>query len=260
MAIRVLVLRTAGTNCDEETAHAWRLAGVEADRLHIGRVIESPAVLDRYAALTIPGGFSYGDDIAAGRILANQVIHHLVDALRAFIERGRLVLGICNGFQVLARSGLLPGQAGNAAPRQTVTLTTNDSARFEDRWVHLRAATDRCVFLPADARLYLPIAHGEGKLVPADPAERRRLHDERHVAVQYCDARGEPGPFPVNPNGSVDDIAGLTDPTGLVFGLMPHPERHVDRAQHPAPSARGAGAEPSGRIVFAAAVRYLRSR
>ncbi len=288
MAKRVIILRAAGINCDEETAHAWELAGATAERVHVQRVIESPSLLDGYDALTIPGGFSYGDDVAAGKILANQIMHHLADALRAFVERGRPVLGICNGFQVLVRTGLLPGIEGEgvrnpsphsgpggalhegfltpslrAAPsaRQTVTLANNDSGRFEDRWVYLQTGTDRCVFLPSGTRLALPIAHGEGKLVPMDDATLTAMRDGGYIALRYCDEAGKPGPFPINPNGSVDDIAGLTDKTGLILGLMPHPERNV----HPAHPPTRAPASPTatsgiadGRVVFESAVRYLR--
>ncbi len=252
----IIILRAAGINCDEETAYAWELAGATAERVHVQRIIESPSLLDRYDGLTIPGGFSYGDDIAAGKILANQLILHLGDALRRFVERGRPILGICNGFQVLARTGLLPGIDGDR--RQTVTLANNDSGRFEDRWIHLKTCTDRCVFLPAGTRLPLPIAHGEGKLVPMDDATLAAMRDGGHVALRYCDEAGNPGPFPVNPNGSVDDIAGLTDRTGLILGLMPHPERYTHATHHPAWSASGLGAAvTTGRVIFESAMRYL---
>lgn len=257
MPIRVLILRTAGTNCDEETAYAWALAGATPERLHVRRLIDSPALLDRYAVLTLPGGFSYGDDIAAGRILANQLVHHLNDALRQFVEAGRPILGICNGFQALVRAGLLPGLAGRAG--QTVTLANNDTARFEARWICLRAETDRCVFLPKDVRLPLPIAHGEGKLVADDPT-LAALRRADHVALRYCDEAGKRGPFPVNPNGSLDDIAGLTDSTGLILGLMPHPERYVHRQQHPAFGAWRDDDSATGRVVFESAVRAIRAR
>jgi phosphoribosylformylglycinamidine synthase I len=266
MSKRVIILRAAGINCDEETAYAWELAGATAERVHIQRVIDSPTVLDQYDAMTIPGGFSYGDDVAAGRIFANQLIHHLGDALRRFVERGRPILGICNGFQILVRAGLLP--AINGERRPSVTLANNDSGRFETRWIHLKTCTDRCVFLPSGTRLALPIAHGEGKLVPADEATLAALRNGGYIALRYCDEDGNPGPFPINPNGSVDDIAGLTDKTGLILGLMPHPERHVHPTQHPAWSAARVGGVsdlgsprvPSGRIIFESAVRYLAGR
>ncbi|MBN1345407.1 MAG: phosphoribosylformylglycinamidine synthase I [Phycisphaerae bacterium] len=260
--IRVLVLRTAGTNCDVETAHAWSLVGAEPDRVHINRAIADPRLLSDYQILTVPGGFSYGDDVSAGKILANQIVHHLADELHAFVDAGKLVLGICNGFQVLVKAGLLPGPMNGDEPgvgvRQPVTVTYNDSARFEDRWIHLKVATDRCVFLEPDAILALPIAHGEGKVVAVDAATLAALNDGGYSAVRYVDQQGRPGPYPINPNGSQADVAGLTDRTGRVFGLMPHPERHIHRTHHPQWTRRGKDVEPDGLMVFRRAVDYLR--
>lgn len=254
---KVLILRTAGTNCDEETAHAWTLAGADPERRHVRELMHSPALLDEYGILTIPGGFSYGDDISAGKILATQITHFLSDALQEFVGRGRLVLGICNGFQVLVKAGLLPGPANGEKPTQTVTLAANDSARFEDRWVHLRTPATETPFLPAETILSMPIAHGEGKLVARDADELTRLRTADHVAVTYCDERGHPGPYPVNPNGSEDDIAGLRDATGRIFGLMPHPERHVHPTQHPAWTGRKTD-HGNCRVVFETALRFNR--
>jgi phosphoribosylformylglycinamidine synthase subunit PurQ / glutaminase len=254
---RVLVLRTAGTNCDEETAHAWRLAGAEPVSLHVQALMHDPSQLDPFAILTIPGGFSYGDDISAGKILAQQLIHHLADPLRDFVGRGGLILGICNGFQVLVKAGLLPGWSSQAG-RQAVTLTQNDSARFETRWIHMRTGDRASAFLPAGLTITLPIAHGEGKLVAADDEVRNRLRAGGHISLTYCDEAGRPGPYPINPNGSEDDIAGLCDETGRVLGLMPHPERYVDPLQHPA-AARYHDRRPDGRIFFESAVAHARS-
>jgi phosphoribosylformylglycinamidine synthase len=260
--IRVMVLRAAGTNCDEETAFAWSTAGAAAERIHINQMIARPAMLREYQILTIPGGFSYGDDVAAGRILANQLAHHLSDELRTFVDAGKLVLGICNGFQILVKAGLLPGPMDGPSPsagaRQPVTVTYNDSARYEDRWVHLRVDTDRCVFIERGAILALPVAHGEGKVVACDEATLTALRDGGYVAIRYVDENGRPGPFPINPNGSQDDIAGLTDRSGRVFGLMPHPERHLHRTQHPQWTRRPANAEPDGQMIFRRAVAYLK--
>jgi len=251
---RVMILRTAGTNCDEETVHAWELAGAQARRVHVRELIDKPALLRDFAILTIPGGFSYGDDISAGKILANQMVHHLADAIGEFVAAGKLVLGICNGFQVLVKAGLLPGDDQSIMSRQTVTLANNDSARFEDRWVHLRTGSRATAFFPADTVLAMPIAHGEGKLVAADDDTLAQLIRNQHVAVTYCDAQGQSGPYPVNPNGSQADIAGLTDVTGRIFGLMPHPERHVHPTQHTEWTRRGE-ASADGRIVFETAVK-----
>jgi len=227
-----LILRTAGVNCDGETVHAFELAGAKTELLHINRVLENPGLLHDFQLLTFPGGFSYGDDIAAGKILANQIGHHLREPLRRFIEAGKPVAGICNGFQVLVKTDLLPGPlAGRTG--QTATLTNNDSGRFIDRWVHLSPRPSRCIWTKAIGPLELPIAHGEGKFVPVNEEARKALWDNQQVALIYAKPDGSPaGGGPDNPNGSIDDIAGVCDATGLVFGLMPHPERHVDPLQH----------------------------
>jgi phosphoribosylformylglycinamidine synthase len=251
---RVLILRTAGTNCDEETFHAWHLAGADPQRVHVRELMAHPGLLDDYAILTIPGGFSYGDDISAGRILANQIVHHLAEAIAGFVAAGRLVLGICNGFQVLVKAGLLPGGLDEPIGPQVVTLTANDSARFEDRWVHLRTSRTPNAFLPPDRILAMPIAHAEGKVVALNAATLQRIADRGQMAVTYCDERGEPGLYPINPNGSEGDVAGLTDATGRIFGLMPHPERHIYRTQHPEWTGRD-DELADGRVVFETAVR-----
>jgi phosphoribosylformylglycinamidine synthase len=244
-----LVLRCAGTNCDGETAHAFELAGTASRFLHINRLLENPAALNEFQILAFPGGFSYGDDIAAGKILANQIVHHLGDGLRRFIESGKPVIGICNGFQVLVKTDLLPGPlAGRTG--QTATLTNNDSGRFIDRWIALQPRGEKCIWTRGLGRIELPIAHGEGKFVPADDAVRRALWDQNQVALVYD---GE------NPNGSVDDIAGVCDSTGLVLGLMPHPERHIDPLQHYAWTTRrdSLPAEGQGLQIFKNAVLHV---
>jgi phosphoribosylformylglycinamidine synthase len=252
--VKVLVLRTAGINCDQETVFAWQQAGADAELVHVDRLIESPARLRDTQILTLPGGFSYGDDVAAGRILGNQLARHLIDPLRAFLAAGKLMLGICNGFQVLVKAGLLPGRPGETP---AVTLTFNDSSRFEARWVHLEVGTDRCAFLPAGTRLRLPVAHAEGKVVVPDEGVLGTLRRDGHVALRYVETDGGAVDYPANPNGSVDDIAGLTDPTGQILGLMPHPERFVDPTHDPLWTCRD-GAEPDGRILFQCAVSRFR--
>ncbi len=252
--VRALVLRAAGVNCDMETRHALELAGAEADRIHVNRLIEDKSLLDRYHILVFPGGFSYGDDVAAGRILANQIVHHLADPIRRFIDDGKLVLGICNGFQVLVKMGVLPGNG--AFKQEQVTITYNDSGKFEDRWVHLLPQTNRCVFIEPQRQIYLPVAHGEGKVVTADAATLERLKSEGFIAYKYVGPDGEEGPYPINPNGSVESIAGLTDSTGRVLGLMPHPERFVRRTQHPHWTRLGEDLDPDGIKIFRNAVLY----
>ena len=209
----MLILRAAGTNCDLETQHAWELAGAAATRVHIRQLIETPQVLDEHQVLTIPGGFSYGDDIAAGRIFAAQVRRHLLEPLRAFIDAGKLVLGICNGFQVLVQVGLLPFGRPSGAPR-TCTVTQNDPPGFQDRWVYLRASAGPCVFLELGAVYELPIAHGEGRVLFAEAADLDAVAAAGQNALLYAGPRpGKPNVHgePLNPNGSQGDLAGLCD-------------------------------------------------
>ena len=256
-----LVLRTSGTNCDVETAYAFELAGARPEILHLKRLLEAPAVLDKYQILAIPGGFSYGDDVAAGRIFANQLQHHLADRLRSFIAAGKPIIGICNGFQVLVKAQLLPG-IGGSGTRQQYTLCTNDRGCFETGWVDLACCPGRCIWTAGIERLSLPVAHGEGKFVAISEQARQLLWDQGLVALIYVCEDGSPaqGRYPANPNGSVDDIAGICDATGLVFGLMPHPERYVCRTQsYSWTRFSGDADEAQGLSVFRNAVRHAAS-
>lgn len=260
---RVLILRAPGTNCDRETAFAFERTGGAVTSMHINQLLESPRSADQYQILCVPGGFSYGDDIAAGRILANQIRHHLRDTLQQFKADGKLILGICNGFQVLIRAGVLLADDDQG---ELATLTWNDSGRFQDRWVHLRVDGDRCVFLRGITGMYLPIAHAEGKFVPRDGSVLERLQQGSQLPLRYAagkvtsaaqSAEQAQLPYPANPNGSIANIAGVCDETGRVFGLMPHPERHIERTQHPR-WTRGEGATPGdGLAVFRNAVDYF---
>ena len=254
--VKAIVLRAAGINCDMETEHAFELAGAAAQRVHINRLIEDKSALENFQILVIPGGFSYGDDVAAGKILSNQIIHHLSGAIRKFIDDGKLVLGICNGFQVLVKTGILPG-VDSSNGQGNVTITYNDSGKFEDRWVYLAPQTDRCVFIDASRQIYLPIAHGEGKVVTKDSETLEKLKTDGHVVFMYVDKNGEQGDYPVNPNGSTDSIAGLTDTTGRVLGLMPHPERFVRPTQHPHWTRLGDGQADDGMTIFNNAVKFV---
>jgi phosphoribosylformylglycinamidine synthase len=259
MKPRTLILRTAGTNCDLETAHAFERAGSEPVFMHLNRLLENDALLGDFQILAIPGGFSYGDDIAAGRIFANQIVHHLADAVRDFIAAGKPVIGVCNGFQVLVKAGLLPGDlAGRTG--QSCTLASNLSGRFIDRWVHLAPRSTKCIWTAGLETIELPVAHGEGRFVPADEEVRRALWEHDQVALVYAHADGTAanGEFPANPNGSVDDVAGICDDSGLVFGLMPHPERFVDPVQHPAwTSGSRKLSTGAGLAIFSKAVTFI---
>jgi len=255
--VRALVLRAAGSNCDEETAFAFDLAGAKADRVHVNRLREDPAQLEAYQVLAFPGGFTYGDDLGAGTVLANELVCWLREQLHAFLDAGKLMIGICNGFQVLVKMGFLPNVAGLDGDRQA-TLAPNLSARFEDRWVRLRVGGHGCVFLRGDDLIELPVAHGEGRFLTRDQAVRDALETAGQVVVRYADADGRPTEqYPDNPNGSPGGVAGVCDPTGRVFGLMPHPERHVLGVHHPRWTRQGAKPHGDGLQVFRNAVAYF---
>jgi phosphoribosylformylglycinamidine synthase len=258
MAPRVLILRAPGTNCDAEAVYAFEQAGARADLVHIQRLLEEPSLVAQSQIVCFPGGFSYGDDIAAGRILANQLRHHLRDVLEAFKAQNKLILGICNGFQILIKSGVLLPDASDGG--LAATLTLNDSGKFEDRWVELRRTSDKCVFLAGVERMYLPVAHAEGKFVPRDPETLKQLELSGQVVLKYARLDGQPGPaeYPDCPNGSVAGIAGICDATGHVFGLMPHPERFIDPTQHPRWTREPARQFGDGWPVFVSAVKYFR--
>jgi len=251
---RVLVLRAPGTNCDEEAAFAWQQAGAMAETWHVGRLLESPDSLGSFQILTLPGGFSYGDDLGSGKILATRLGTVLGEPVRAFLDRGGLVLGICNGFQVLVKAGLLPGRSDIGA----ATLTFNDSGRFESRWVRLLPSPGLSPFLDQTEPIALPVAHGEGKLVLADPGHLTQLEASGQVVLRYVDAHDQAtATYPSNPNGSTGAIAGLCDPTGQIFGLMPHPERFLDPIHHPRWTRRGLDREGDGLRIFTNAVKAL---
>ncbi len=227
---KVLILKAPGTNCDEETSAAWTLAGAHAEIRHIAGVLEAPEAIDAFQILTIPGGFSYGDDLGAGRILALEIQSRLDDAIARLVDRGGLVLGICNGFQVLVKSGWLPG----GPQRGRVTLAWNESGHFEDRWVRLGPLAGRTPFLSDGAPIELPSAHGEGRFLPAEPAVLDELEGNGQLVLRYLDAGGQATEvYPTNPNGSRGGVAGVCDPTGQIFGLMPHPERNILTWHHP---------------------------
>ncbi len=247
LAPRALVLRAPGTNCDLETAHAFERAGGIARRVHVRALAERPATADDCQILCIPGGFSYGDDIASGRIFALELRTRLADVLHAFRDRGGLVLGICNGFQVLLQTGLLLADADGA---RQATLAHNTSGRFVDRWVGLRNTGGPCVFLQGLESFELPVAHAEGRFATRSAADLARLDAAGQLPLRYSGG--------TNPNGAEADVAGACDPTGRVFGLMPHPERFVTATQHPAWHGRLDPDQPgTGLAMFANAVRAM---
>lgn len=236
--VKVIVLRTAGTNCDVETAFAFTSFGAHVDSIHINRLFSGEAHLRNYHILAIPGGFTYGDDIESGRILANELNIKLGSDLCHFIGDGKLIIGICNGFQVLVKSGILPGPLNEEETRahdssQKVTLTSNDSGKFEDRWSYLKVEGNSIWTEGLDSLVYYPVAHAEGKFVPLRKNIPSQLAENGQIAFRYSNTNIVKPSYPENPNGSIGDIAGITDRTGRVLGLMPHPERHFLFTQHP---------------------------
>ena len=232
--IKALVLTGYGLNCDNETAHSLTLAGANARRVHINSVIDGSANIDDYQIMVFGGGFSWGDDHGAGVVQAVRMKHTVGEKITRFVENGNLVIGICNGFQTIVNLGLLPGFDNNYHDR-SVALTYNDCGNFRDDWVTLAINADSpCVFTRNLTTIDLPIRHGEGKFV-AEDAVMRRLFENHQVVCQYALPDGTPADnqFPFNPNGAMMDIAGICDPTGRVFGLMPHPEAFNHPANHP---------------------------
>jgi len=261
MSAKVLVLAGFGINCEQETAGAFSLAGGFPQIIHLNDLLAEPERLHESDIFAIPGGFSFGDDIASGRILANRLRFRLGAPLRSFVEQGKLVIGICNGFQVLVKMGLLPMVHRMFA--QEATLTHNDSHRYEDRWVWLAADPQSpCIWTRGMTCFELPVRHGEGKFVPRDAEILDALHAHHQIALRYTLPDGSParGRFPYNPNGSVDDIAGICDRTGRVFGLMPHPEAYALPHHHPCWTRQVLAQDPNGLCLFRNAVAYVQQQ
>lgn len=237
-----------------ETAFAFEKAGAETSLIHIGELIRREKMLGDYRIMSFPGGFTYGDDLGAGKVIANEISLKLGEDIALFIENGGLIIGICNGFQTLVKSGILPGPLSPNI-RQSVTLTNNDSGKFECRWVYLAAnSKSNCIFTKDIERLYLPVAHGEGKLV-ADA----QVLDNLNIVLYYTDEDGNPTMnYPDNPNGSQKSIAGICDNTGHVFALMPHPERYIKGSQHPMWSREGSKKQGDGFKIFQNAVDWVK--
>jgi len=268
--VRALVLRSAGTNCDGETVRALERAGATVELVHLNALARDPARLFDQQLLVLPGGFSYGDYVAAGRVFGLELSTRLAGPLRRFVEEGGHVVGICNGFQILVELGLFEPEG---APR-ALALTDNASNRFECRWITLRSERCAAGWLAPGELLPAPVAHGEGRLVVRDPETLQRLFERGQVALCYVDpadpARSPaspsaaPVPYPLNPNGSIANIAGLCDPTGRVLGFMPHPERNLDPWNHPqwtrrAPRTEGEGLGFYRRMVAAVSRRTVRT-
>jgi phosphoribosylformylglycinamidine synthase len=264
-----LVMAGNGINCEIETAHACRTAGFErADIVTVWELIDGEVRLDRYDFLVLPGGFTDGDDLGSAKAQANRLLKSriksgnelFIEHIIRFIDSGKLVMGICNGFQLMVKLGLLPG-FDNKYTTQLVTLTSNDSGRFEDRWVWLRInSQSSCVFTKGTDRLYLPVRHGEGKFVAQDKDILAQLKADNQVVMNYMDpSSGSPTiSYPDNPNGSQHAIAGICDPSGRVFGCMPHPEAYIHRTNHPRWTREQLPEEGMGLRLFTNAFNYIK--
>ena len=244
MQPKVAVLFGFGINCDHETKAVFELVGATAERVHVNRFISGDHSLESFDILAVPGGFSFGDHLGSGRLLGNRMRFAMRDALRAFVDAGKPIIGICNGFQVLVKTGLLPGPEAGESPDfvQRGSLTLNDSGRYEDRWVTLEFDPESpCIWTKGMTRMECPVRHGEGKYVMPSQNDLDRLAAHHQLTVRYVDPTtpvgqgmtDEPLPYPTSPNGSMRNIAGICDATGLVFGLMPHPEAIYARWLHP---------------------------
>jgi len=256
MGLKALVLYGYGINCERESKYVIEKCGGKADIHHLNTVLEKPKMLADYNMLMIPGGFSFGDDLGSGKVFGNKMRYKLTGELTEFISQGKLVLGICNGFQVLVKMGLLP----TPDFKQRVTLTYNDSGHFEDRWVILKAnGKSPCIFTKGMEYLLVPVRHGEGKFIPRDIGVLKELHANNNVVFQYTDENGKLAGYPYNPNGAVDNIAAICDGKGLIFGMMPHPEA-FNIPQNCPYWVRGTVKEAMGLRIFKNAVDYANSK
>ncbi len=230
---KVLIITGYGVNCEAESAHAWKLAGAEPVQVHLNDLLDNPDQLEEFQAMMFIGGFSYGDHMTSGHVFAQRVKHHMKPQLQKFIDDGKLIIGICNGFQVMTKMGLLPGLDGKYFEPK-VSLMQNDCGTFQNFWVDIKFEDTQCVFTQGLGTIPLPIRHGEGKIFTLDNETIERIEAEGCAAARYVDKNNNPTQdFPANPNGSLNAIAGLTDPTGRIFGMMPHPEAYLFPENHP---------------------------
>lgn len=273
--VRVAVLFGFGINCDRETAAVFDMVGGKSERLHVNNLVQGNRSLEEFDILAVPGGFSFGDHLGSGRLLGNRLRFALRDQLQKFVSSGKPIIGICNGFQALVKTGLLPGpENASLEPDliQRASLTLNNTGRYEDRWVTLEFDSQSpCIWTKGIQRIECPVRHGEGRFVMPTDAELDRLSANHQLTVRYADPSTEPGtnpsddllPFPLSPNGSMRNIAGVCDPTGLVFGLMPHPEAFYTMWLHPEHTSMKLNEdewEGSGLQIFRNAVEYVRSQ
>ena len=273
--VRVAVLFGFGINCDRETAAVFDMVGGTSERLHVNHLVQGNRSLEEFDIIAVPGGFSFGDHLGSGSLLGNRLRFALRDQLQKFVNSGKPIIGICNGFQALVKTGLLPGpENASLEPDliQRASLTLNNTGRYEDRWVTLEFDSESpCIWTKGIQRIECPVRHGEGRFVMPTDAELDRLSTNHQLTVRYVDPLTESGlglsddllPFPLSPNGSMRNIAGICDPTGLVFGLMPHPEAFYTMWLHPEHTSMNLEDdewEGSGLQIFRNAVEYVRSQ
>ena len=273
--VRVAVLFGFGINCDRETAAVFDMVGGTSERLHVNNLVQGNRSLEEFDILAVPGGFSFGDHLGSGRLLGNRLRFALREQLQKFVSSGKPIIGICNGFQALVKTGLLPGPENSSLEPdliQRASLTLNNTGRYEDRWVTLEFDSQSpCIWTKGIQRIECPVRHGEGRFVMPTNSELDRLSSNHQLTVRYVDPSTEPGaglsddllPFPLSPNGSMRNIAGICDPTGLVFGLMPHPEAFYTLWLHPEHTSMKLNEdewEGAGLQIFRNAVEYVRSQ
>ncbi len=263
MRPKVLIITGFGLNCEVETKAAFDYCGAESELVHLNDLLKREKLLGDYQILAFIGGFSFGDHLGAGTVFANKVKYGLKEDIKKFIADGKLIIGICNGFQTLTRLGLLPGTNNEYFATQSVALTWNDCGVFRDAWVNLKVEADSpCIYTKGIDTLEVPIRHGEGKFV-ADENILDKVENQNLVALRYADSNGLPtDEFPYNPNGSLNNIAGICDPSGRIFGLMPHPEAYLSPYNYPNwIRQKKSGVLPkegAGVIIFRNAVEYVK--
>jgi len=257
MKINVSLLYTEGTNCNLETENAFRKVGASVETKILSEIIRNNENFDKSHIIVIPGGFSYGDDISAGKVFADLLMHYERDNINRFLNNGKLIIGICNGFQVLVKSGLLPNIDGNE--NVEVTLDFNDSGIFINKWVNLKVnnnSVSKFINHNFPDTIELPIAHAEGKFV-ANKRIIKSLNENRQIVFQYCDKDGNITDKS-NPNGSYSNIAGICDISGQILGLMPHPERYVEIYQYPSWQRKQFSSDSMGTLIFNNAIKYVK--
>ena len=258
MSAKVLILTGYGINAEKELAWAFDKAGGQTNIKHLEDVIDNPSILDDHQILAFPGGFSYGDHIASGKVFGNKIKFTIFEKVQKFIDSGKLIIGICNGFQIITKLGLVPNCDGRY--EQVASLIENDSAHFEDRWVWLQNTNPNSIWLKDIDKIYLPIRHGEGKFIVKNDEVLNTLKANGQIALRYIDINNPTAqnvPYPANPNGSVDNIAGITNKSGTVFGLMPHPEAFIFPENHPN-WTEGVHNTPLGLKIFENGVNYFK--